>query len=133
MLWAPKELLLHLFSFRCCFQLKTTVLHHLRKREQVTLKLLITGSTGLRGALRILKPNAPVTNSSKAWSGYSCHNNTQHIWTFITTFDMHLFELLHLNLYTLTSWKERGICMLEPCWLTSIDSTALFASLMIHD
>lgn len=36
------------------------------KKEEITLNVLSTGRAGLKAELRILNPNAPVTNSSKA-------------------------------------------------------------------
>lgn len=40
-------------------------------RNRITLNVLSTGRAGLKVELRILNPNAPVTNSSRAWSGYT--------------------------------------------------------------
>lgn len=49
----------------------------LKSWQEITLNVLSTGRTGLRGEWRILIPKPPVTNSSKAWSGYDCwHKHT---------------------------------------------------------
>lgn len=48
-----------------------------KEEEEITLNVLSTGRAGLRAVLRILKLKAPVTNSNKAWSGYTCkHKHT---------------------------------------------------------
>lgn len=49
--------------------------HQGRKGQKITLNVLSTGRVGFRGEWSILTTNAPVTNNSKAWSGYSCNTN----------------------------------------------------------
>lgn len=81
--------------------------------QEITLNVLSTGMAGLRAALRILKPKAPVTNSNIAWSGYTCG----HILT--VYFPTHLEPLWVWEYATIThSPPERivgSVCLTQAC------------------
>lgn len=61
----------------CVYKLDVT--SKSRKEQEITLNVLSTWRAGLRAALRIVKPKAPVTNSNKAWSGYTCKHKHTYI------------------------------------------------------